>query len=223
MDKYDYLFEQIDWKTLLLDNYRNLNLSEEEVMVILVSDYCNKQGEKVITPELLSLKMTYTPQKISEILTQLMNKSLLFLEDVDGKLVTSLRGIKRILVDDFLRLQNKNEEKSEDNIKTEKNLYTTFENEFGRPLSFAEIETMKSWLDDGYTEQMIMLALREAIANKAKNLRYIDKILLEWRQQNERKQEGYTTISDGWRKDMKESIEIANLDWVEKKNAKEDK
>ncbi len=214
------LINQIDWKSLLVANYRNLNLAEDEVMVLLVSDYCLSQGEKMITPELLALKMSFDYRRISTILTQLMNKSLLFLEeDNEGKLITSIKGIKKVIIDDFLKEQNK-VEKSDQNEKTEKSLFSVFENEFGRPLSFAEIETLKSWLEQGFTEQMIMLAMKEAVVAKVKNVRYIDKILLEWSQQEERKKEGYTTISDGWRKDMQESIKIANLEWVDDKNDK---
>ena len=59
MDKYDILIQQVDWKKLLIANYKSLDLSEEEVMVILVTDYCIQQKETTITPELLSLKMKY--------------------------------------------------------------------------------------------------------------------------------------------------------------------
>ena len=75
---------------------------------------------------------------------------------------------------------------------------------------------MQQWLQEGYEEDKIILALKEAVAMKKKNIRYIDKILLEWRQQEERKQEGYTTITKDWKKDIKETIEVANLAWVKK-------
>jgi len=210
MDKYEILEKQIDWKNLLLANYRSLGLSEDEVMVILMSQYCIEQNEKTITPELLSLKMSYSQKQISNILTSLSNKSLLFFEeDEDGKFMTTLKGIKKILIDDFIDNQ---EDNSSDSL-----LYKEFEQNFGRPLTFAEVETLKSWINSGESEEKIRLALKEAINNKAKNMRYIDKILLNWKQQDERKQEGYTTVSEEWRKDMKETIEIANIKWVNKK------
>lgn len=203
MDKYDVLIQQIDWKKLLIANYKTLDLSEEEVMVILVTDYCIQQKETTITPELLSLKMKYETNKISEILTTLSNKSLLFLEeDVNGKLFMSLKGIQKILIDDFMGKQNSI------NQEEEESLYSIFETAFARPLSFAEVEMIKAWINEGYKEEHIKLALQEALGNKVKNMRYIDKILLSWRQQNERKQEGYTTISESWRKDMKESFNL---------------
>lgn len=206
MDKYDILANQIDWKKLLIANYKNIDLTEEEVMVILVAEYCIEQNEKTITPDLLSIKMKYDTAKISEILTCLSNKSLLVLEeDNEGKLFMSLKGIKRILIDDFMNKQNQVERQDE-----EESLYSIFETSFGRPLSFAEVEMIKTWMNEGYEVGHIKLALQQAMANKVKNMRYIDKILLSWRQQSERKQEGYSTISESWRKDITETLEEIN-------------
>jgi DNA replication protein len=212
MNNYDKLAKQIDWKSVLISTYKSLTLSEDEVMVLLVADYCIEQGENLISPELLALKMNLDYKKISEILTQLVNKSLIFVEEENGKLCTSLRGIKQLLVAEFLK-QGQKDEKSKPDTQ---HIYSIFENEFGRPLTYTEIETLKSWFELGYGEDKIVLALKEAVAAKVKNFRYIDRILLNWQQQEERRKEGYTTISEDWRKDMEESIKIANLDWVDK-------
>lgn len=207
MNNYESLFKQINWKNLLIANYKSLNLSEDEVMVLLVSDYCLEQGETLITPELLTLKMSMDGKKLSATLTALLNKNLIIYEEKDGKLATSLNGIKRLLIDEFLK-----KEGQPDANKNVQNLYNIYESEFGRPLTYTEIETIKSWLETGFSESQIILALKEAVASKAKNMRYIDKILLNWKQQEERNKEGYTTISEDWRKDMEQSIKIANLD-----------
>ena len=82
------------------------------------------------------------------------------------------------------------------------------------------METMNKWFEEGIGDDKILLALNEAIKAKKKNIRYIDKILLEWRQQQERKEEGYTTITENWHKDIKETNEIANLSWVRKNENK---
>ena len=42
------------------------------------------------------------------------------------------------------------------------------------------IEIINSWKDSGYTEELIILALKEATYNGVSNLRYIDKIIYEW-------------------------------------------
>ncbi len=202
MDKYDLLEKQIDWKNLLIGNYKQLNLSEEEVMIILVCQYCLDHNENTITPDLLSIITTYDVNKCSKILTGLVNKSFIDFEtDKYNKFVVTLKGIKRLLIDDFISRQDENDKNNNDN------LLSLFEKEFGRPLSFAEVETIRSWIQEGYGEDKIKAALSKAVANNSKSVRYIDKILISFSQQEEVKKEGYTTISQNWRKDLKETFD----------------
>lgn len=60
-------------------------------------------------------------------------------------------------------------------------LFAVFEREFGRPLSPMELETISAWLDqDRYPEELIRVALKEAVFAGKLSFRYIDRILLEW-------------------------------------------
>lgn len=61
------------------------------------------------------------------------------------------------------------------------NLFVLFEQEFGRPLTPMEYETINSWLDqDQYAEELIRFALKESVFAGKLHFRYIDRILLEW-------------------------------------------
>jgi DNA replication protein len=61
------------------------------------------------------------------------------------------------------------------------NLFAVFEQEFGRPLSPMEVETINGWLDkDGYDEDLVLFALKESVFAGKLHFRYIDRILLEW-------------------------------------------
>ncbi|GAY73000.1 chromosome replication initiation protein DnaD [Lentilactobacillus kosonis] len=61
------------------------------------------------------------------------------------------------------------------------NLFTDVEREFGRTLSPIEMETISGWLDiDHYSVEVIMLALKEAVLNQVYNLKYMDRIMLNW-------------------------------------------
>lgn len=63
----------------------------------------------------------------------------------------------------------------------ERNLFSIFEKEFGRPLSPMELETISGWVDqDRYPDELILLALKEAVFAGKVHFRYIDRILLEW-------------------------------------------
>lgn len=59
-------------------------------------------------------------------------------------------------------------------------IYSTFESEFGRPISSMETSIINSWLDKGISEELINAALKEAIFNGTPTLRYIDAIINEW-------------------------------------------
>lgn len=60
-------------------------------------------------------------------------------------------------------------------------IFAVFEQEFARPLSPMEYETISSWIDeDRYSEELILMALKEAVFAGKLHLRYIDRILIEW-------------------------------------------
>ena len=92
------LTKLIEWHILLLANYKSLSLSEEEVMVIFMCDYCINQGENVVTPEIMALKMNLEFAQIDKILSNLMNRGYVTLEEENGKLFTSLYGIQDLLI-----------------------------------------------------------------------------------------------------------------------------
>src|SRR5699024_2699604 len=65
--------------------------------------------------------------------------------------------------------------------KNEGTIFILFEQEFGRPLSPFEIETISVWLDDdGIKPALIKADLRESVLMWKLNFKYIDRILREW-------------------------------------------
>lgn len=69
------------------------------------------------------------------------------------------------------------------------NLYRMFEQEFGRMLSPFEVQMITEWNGKFHTD-VIKLALREAIVRNVKQMKYIDRILLNW------EQAGVTTVAE---------------------------
>lgn len=68
---------------------------------------------------------------------------------------------------------------------TARDVYQSFEQEFGRPISPMEYERIGEWLDqDSMPPEMILEALKEAVLNNARNLTYIDRVILAWKQNN---------------------------------------
>ena len=62
----------------------------------------------------------------------------------------------------------------------QKSLVAMFEHEFGRALTPIELETIREWKQVGYSDEMIYEALKEATLSHVHNMRYINKILIDW-------------------------------------------
>ena len=66
--------------------------------------------------------------------------------------------------------------------KKDVNVLTLIEQEFNRQLSGFEIEMISGWIhNDKYPQELIVAALKEAVLNQAHNVKYIDRILLAWK------------------------------------------
>lgn len=105
----------------------------------------------------------------------------------------------KMLLSDF-----NNENKSSD-------IYSIFEEEFGRTLSPTEYEMISNWQNCNISDDLIKSALKEAVLSGVNNLRYIDKILFEWNKK------GYKSSSDIVKKDYKDDDYIEELydyDWL---------
>ena len=86
----------------------------------------------------------------------------------------------------------------------------------GRSLSPVEIAKIHEWVSYGYSDKMIIDALKEALANGKKSLRSVDKILLAWSQKEDLLSEGHTPLSTEWDKNLEETIRIAKTPWIKK-------
>jgi DNA replication protein len=166
---------------LLLTNYKNMKITEKELIMII---YLLNDDD-------------FDPAKIANDLQITSNEALKIIDSLSSKDLVSLssrteNGIREefFCLDELynkLALLIINEKE----CKEESTIYDDFEREFGRTLSPMEYEIIGAWLDAGIKEDMIKDALKEATYNGVKNLRYIDKIIFEWQKngKQERKKE----------------------------------
>ena len=66
--------EALDFRYLLLENYKKLKISENELATIFVIDHLIAQGNPFVTADLLSLKMSLDVKEIDKILASLLKK-----------------------------------------------------------------------------------------------------------------------------------------------------
>lgn len=210
--------EAIDFRYLLIENYRKLKLNENEVATIFVIDHLISQGNPFITADLLSLKMTLDVKEIDKILAKLITKGMFEYKTVGKNTIATLEPLKQKLYREFqLFLSKEEEEKTSTRIKEElENVYTTFEKLLGRTLSPVEVAKIHEWISYGYSDVLIIDALKEALSKNKKSLRSVDKILLAWSQREDLQSEGHTPLSEEWDKNLEETIRIAKIPWIKK-------
>ena len=109
------------------------------------------------------------------------------------------------------------EEMNQVNETDKTNIYEKIEKEFGRPITAIEYEIIKSWLENGTSEELISEALKEAVYNGVTNLRYIDKILYEWTKKGIETKEDVEKNRVQHREEKKESskLELFDYDWFD--------
>lgn len=206
------IMDAIDWRTILVDNYKRLGLSENELSIILVTNSLIQKGVDFITPDIIALKMTLDFNEIDSCFTNLIKKEILTLEGKD-KLKISIEPLKKKLINIFY--EELKAENNKPSTKEQEDIFVLFETEFGRALSQFEVNTIKDWFEQGNTAATIKEALNVATLAKVKTIRYIDKVLLEWKRREELAKNGVSPLSEKWRKNLEETMEIAKINWMD--------
>lgn len=208
--------EAIDFRFLLIDNYKNLKISEEELATLFVVDFLIAQGNPFITADLLSLKMSASVKEIDNILASLLKKGLIEYVSQGKKTVTTLEPLKKKLYREFQLTLAKEEttRKSKEVKDSFDNVYTQFEKLLNRPLSPVEVSKIREWISYGYSDDIIIGALKEALSKGKKSLRSVDKILLQWATRDDIETEGHSPLNEDWDKDLAETIRIAKTPWL---------
>lgn len=206
------IMDTIDWRTILVDSYKKLGLNENELSIILVTNSLIQKGVDFITPDIIALKMTLDFDEIDSCFTNLLKKEILTLEGKD-KLKISIEPLKKKLIDIFYEELKK--ETSTISNKEQDDIFVLFETEFGRALSQFEVNTIKDWFEQGNNASTIKEALNVATLAKVKTIRYIDKVLLEWKRREELAKNGVSPLSEKWRKNLEETMEIAKINWMD--------
>lgn len=207
------IFLAINFEYIFLDFYKQLCLEESEVVVVLMINHLIKQGNLLITADLLAIKMNLEINFIDNILVKMIKKGYLkYIKDKDGNLFTTLKPLEEKLYQLYQLEINKDTNKkfNEETLKITKNIYEVFEKELGRTLSPVEFSLIDEWIANGISEEECIDALHEAINKNKTSLKFIDKILLQWQTRNDLEIDGYSAISDSWKKNIDQTINFVN-------------
>lgn len=211
--------DQIDYRTILVDNYKSMGLSEYDLVTILTIDNILKKEKVLITGELLALKMNLSLKEIDAILVSLTSRGYIEYSTSGDILVSSLVPTYNKIIE-FFQNEVISSFKESNSKTTQKELSNTFllmQEELGRSLTPIEIEKVRDWINQGISEEVILTCIHEC-QNKMKKvtINQVDKAISKYLSSRDIEKEGYSSINEKWKKDFEDTLEIANTKWTSK-------
>lgn len=172
------MLEQISIPEKLLTTYKKIGLDEHDVVILLQIHRFLKAKKEFPTPAEIATYLTISEAECAEHLRRLIQKNVLAIKDYrnEENQLTEVYSLEPLWEKIFTYEEQSFQEQ-------EGTIFILFEQEFGRPLSPFEIETINVWLDeDVMSPALIKAALRESVLMGKLNFKYIDRILREWKQ-----------------------------------------
>ncbi len=189
---------------ILLFNYHKLNLTELELIIIM---YILNDNDPNYNPKKIGNDLDIDVKKVLEVINNLVEKGILTVDIIKVNNVRNEVINLDLMYEKLAFLIIKKDNKSESNI------FDIYSQELGRGLSPTEYEIINGWLDSGYSEEIILLALKEAIYNGVSNFRYIDRIIFEWAKKGIKTKEDVERNRKEFKK-SKENKELFDYDWL---------
>jgi DNA replication protein len=173
---------------LFFQFYKELNIEDEEALIVIQLLAFHMEGNDFPTPNDLMNRLTMPDNDITSRLQRLMQKGFLEITsdvDANGKLYEKY-SVYPLWERIMQIIEMKEHQKSATTLRQEEGeVFRLFEEEMGRLLSPLELEKIGSWLDeDKHSPALIKEALKEAVFAGKLSIRYIDRILLEWKKKN---------------------------------------
>lgn len=149
-------------RTWILENFDKLNLSNDEVVLLLLIDYA-KELKKSISYEYLVSKLNIESKKIDKIIEKLVSKKYLTIAPTSKGVSFDIDGLFEF-----------DPEKYE--ISENKDVYNVAEDLLKRPLSPNELQKLSDLMNEFKSNQIID-ALRMAEAYRKASISYVESIL----------------------------------------------
>lgn len=201
---------------VLLECYKRLGLSDDELVVVLMIDHLLEQGNTFINGDMLSLKINKKPSEIDAIMNDLLKKNLISYETVNGKLTLSLNNLREKAYASFKDIMDREASKLTDKGREEvlNGLYSFYEGRLNRSLTPLELSTINEWLDAKYSVEEIKNALLDTLKTNKKSIGAIGNTLKNSRKEKDILREGSSAVSETWDKDIEETIALAKDLWA---------
>ena len=198
-------------ETIFIKEALKEQLSLNEFLLLL---YFDNSFDLVFDIKVIAKTLNMSEEQVLEAYSNLMKKKLIKVKaekDGYGKVV------EKVCMDNFYN-EIKKDNKINEKESAKEDIFSIFENSFGRTLSAMDYEIINAWIDKGFSEELVIAALKEAVYNGVPNLRYLHKVLYEWNRK------GYKTVNDVNNKFKEDNsndklfeTSVLNFDWLNEK------
>ena len=198
-------------KNFLFKVANELDLTTGELILLI---YFTNQETPIFDVEKIANQTYLSVDDAIAAYTKLIGIGLI---SVDTTKDESNRLIETINLDNIFKSISMDISSSAKKIE-ESDIYSKFENEFGRTLSRYEYEVINDWLSTGVSVELIEEALKEAVISDIKTFKYVRGIISAW------KEKGYKTKNDVAINKTKEasfdktSTQLFDYDWLSDEN-----
>ena len=157
--------------------------ANEKLLFGEISALTDSKGECYASNNYFANLYEVVPSAISRWIKDLEKKKYIEIEYIRENKEIKQRKIKTIGIhkceQGYSQKVKGNKEEEYKEINKESNIFELVEKNLGRVLSPIEIEVINKW---DYDTKIIELAIRESILNNAKTIKYIDRVLFNWKQ-----------------------------------------
>lgn len=188
-------------------NYRRLNMNEQDLVVLT---FLLNTNENIFNPQNIASSLNIDLKNVMESVDNLVSNNLISIDTISDNGVKDFINLNKLYEKLALLI---NEEKKEDNT----DIYEIFEKELGRTISPSELAVIADFTEN-YSVEIIVLALKEAVFNGARNLRYIDSILKNWNSQGLKTKEDVEKYQRKYKVEKERKPEIIDYDWLNESN-----
>ncbi len=192
----------------ILKYFKKLNLTMDEFIFLMY--LYNKQDNLDFNPEKIALDLNIDIMEVMGYISVLTDKGYITLDvlKTENNILEEVINLNNFYERISTFLINSEVDIKEENKK--ENILQYVEQELGRPLNSLEIKTIHDWQEAKIDDSLIMEALKIALNDGVYSLKYIDKILFDF------KNRGYQNALD-IKKEVEptstKSNEIEFVDW----------
>ena len=171
----------VNFTYLLIEYYKDLNLDENELAVLLMIDHLIAQDNKFVSTENLAMKMNMPIKDIDRTFAILFKKRLIEIDTTGPVPLTTLKPIKDLVFKKFQETIFTESEiaDSEELEESRTIVLDKMEDLFKRSLTPLEVDRVNDWITTGTKRKIILDSIQDAKIQGITNINAIDRLILK--------------------------------------------